>query len=181
MINITTNITEVFSQALDRFKNVDTNKMCREQATTLMAVVKQRVHTQGLDSNGARIGTYSEPYMKVRSGAYENADTYKKGAKAGTNKNSGTFTKGSKAGGSRPKYNRGSDTKVILSLTRQMENDLVIKKIENGWGIGYANLVNFKKSMWSELKYHKKIFNLTSKEREMANDIAEKYIQNATK
>lgn len=153
MIQVTSNMSKVFNTAIERLEGVDTVKMCKEQATTILALVKNRVHIQGQDSNGSQIGTYSTEYLKIRTGT----------------------SKG------KPNYNRGSDPKVILSLTRQMENDFIIKPIENGYGIGYSNVTNFRKSYWAELKYAKKIFSLTAKEHKVAVEIAEKYIANANR
>ena len=102
------------------------DQMLREVATTLAAQVRERVHEQGLDSNGQAIGTYSAGYMVVRTGSYKNAG--KKDAGFATKGKKSVFsikkkkavkTKQSK----RIMYNRSNDTKVILSLTRQMEND----------------------------------------------------------
>lgn len=49
------------------------------------------------------------------------------------------------------KYNRTSDTKMIFSLTRQMENDLGLCandpiKLNDGYGIGFKNPLNAKKA-----------------------------------
>lgn len=54
------------------------------------------------------------------------------------------------------KYNRTSDTKMIFSLTRQMENDLFLVagsnpedvpiKLNDGYGIGFKNPLNAKKA-----------------------------------
>lgn len=51
------------------------------------------------------------------------------------------------------KYNRTSDSKMIFSLTRQMENDLSLSitepiKTEKGYGIGFKNIENMKKALY---------------------------------
>lgn len=181
MINVKSNLGYVINTALEKLNNVDINKMTREQASTLIAVVRDRVHIKGLDSNNSPIGIYTKGYLRLRSGQYGNADVHTRGKKAGKNKNSGTFTKGKNKGSARPRYNRGTSSKVVLSLTRQMENDFIIKPIDGGWGIGFSNVENFKKALWAEGTYHKKIWNLTPEERAQAIKIAERYIEEVIK
>lgn len=164
---------------------IDGNEIARFVAVSMLPVVKDRIHTEGKAADDSQIGTYSPGYMVVRTGAYQNADRVKKGKSKGDLKNSGTYTKGfdtkvfgtivdetSKTGKARPNYNRTSDTKVILSLTRQMENDFSVIDLNNGWGLGYKNGFNYEKSQWAEEKYKKKIFSLSEKEFELATEIA---------
>ncbi|MBN2787421.1 MAG: hypothetical protein JXQ69_03760 [Paludibacteraceae bacterium] len=181
MINVTSNLGNVISTALERLNGVNINMMTREQASTLIGVVRDRVHINGLDSKNAQIGVYTKAYIKLRSGQYSNASIITRGKNSGKNKNAGTYTKGKSIGAARPRYNRGTDSKVILSLTRQMENDMVIMPIDNGWGIGYSNPVNYQKAKWAENTYHKKIWDLTTEERAEAIKIAERYIEEAMK
>ncbi len=56
----------------------------------------------------------------------------------------------------KPPYNRSSDSTIIFSLTRQMENDLFLVagsnpedvpiKLNDGYGIGFKNPLNAKKA-----------------------------------
>lgn len=163
------------------------DQMLREVATTLAAEVRERVHEQGLDSSGQAIGTYSAGYMVVRTGSYKNAGKNDagfatKGKKSvfSIKKKKAVKTKQSK----RIMYNRGSDTKVILSLTRQMENDFStgaknknVSKISGGYGIGWKNEINAKKAEWNETRYKKKIFNLTAEEKDLALKLANEIIK----
>jgi hypothetical protein len=79
------------------------------------------------------------------------------------------------------KYRRTADPKVILSLTRQMENDMGAGAIKtsDGYGIGFKNNFNFKKSQWNEERYKKKIFALTEDEKAKVRIIAEDFINRA--
>ena len=196
---MTSNISVVVSQnlgAIEQLKNPDV--MLRTMATTLTAVIRKRVHEDGLDSNGQQIGTYSKQYMVVRTGAYRNAEKFSRGKNKGkiknaghfTNrvirldKNTGVFTGTEKEGMARAVYNRSGDTKVIASLTRQMENDMAACetdpiKTESGYGIGYKNPFNFDKSQWVEQTYEKPIWKLTQSEEQLAADIAQKFTKNA--
>jgi hypothetical protein len=74
----------------------------------------------------------------------------------------------------RIKENRTSDSKVILSLTRQMEQDFSVVAGENGsYGLGYKNKINFDKAEWLEEKYFKTIFSLTEQEKKLIPKIIE--------
>jgi hypothetical protein len=120
--------------------------------------------------------------MKLRTGNYDNAARYKRGARAGELKQGktsdpGTYTKGVNKGQRRAQYNRDSSTKVIFSLTRQMENDWSIIAIPNGYGLGFKNAENFKKSQWVEKLYNKPVWILSEDEKKLALSIAENYIE----
>lgn len=86
------------------------------------------------------------------------------------------------------KYNRTADPKVILSLTRQMENDFTTgisnpepTKTPDGYGIGFKNPDNFNKSQWNEEKYKKPIYNTTTTEKGQVRKIAEDFINRGIK
>ncbi len=175
-IDIVSNADEVIQLISARLEDINIKELTALQASTIMAEMRKRIHVQGKDSNDTQIGVYTPAYMKVRTGLYSDAKKAKKGVKS-----AGKATKGANKGGERAKYQRGSDTKVILSLTRQMESDMVIIPFENGCGIGYTNETNFKKSQYNEKTYRKNIFNLTKKEREFIFEIGQGYIEEKLK
>lgn len=148
----------------------ETDKLVRTIASTLTGMMRDRVHVQGKDANENQIGTYSPKYMKVRTNDFKSAKIVR-----GVNK-----------GQARKKYNRTSDTKVILSLTRQMENDMAICernpiKIPYGYAIGYQNDFNFEKLTWLEKKYKKQILTKLSKnEEEVKDEIVNNYLNDRT-
>lgn len=194
MITTRTNTIQVLGKLTARInslKNVD--QLLRTLATNTRASMKHRIHVEGKDSNGNQIGTYSAPYMKVRTGDFLNADTFSKGVNKGKRKNSGTFTDAvidfdantgvfsgdEKAGKARPNYNRSDDTTVVISLTRQMENDMVVVATAKGYGIGYNNVENAKKVGYVENTYKKPIFKMTKEEKESNRETARLFIKNA--
>lgn len=197
MIKIKTNINKVVEVNIAALKQLaDTDKMLRTAATTVLPMMKKRIHEEGKDADGSQIGTYSKGYMKVRTGNFSNATRVTKGANKGKlkdagvftdrtirlNKNTGVFTGEEKVGKQRPRYNRTSDTKVILSLTRQMENDMKVIPLKSGsYGIGYSNSINYDKSQWCEETYNKKgkIFSLSADEISAVNTIANEFVNNA--
>lgn len=157
MINYSSNINVVVNKTLDKIKELQNNPdpLLRTVALTVMPELRHRVHVDGKDSEGNQIGTYSPGYMKVRTGNYR---------------------KPPKPGVTRPNYHRTADTKVVASLTRQMENDLNVVATENGYGIGYLNPFNFQKSQWVEETYKKPILSkLTDGEEKLASDTANQF------
>ena len=131
---------------------VGADKLTRAVASTQFANMKRRIHNEGKDSDGNDIGTYSPSYLKYRQVGYKGT-VYTKGP-----------NKGESRGEKNKKPNRTSDPKVVLSLTRQMESDMNIFRIQNGWAIGYQTDLSFDKSQWNEHTYGKKIFDATQKE-----------------
>lgn len=142
----------------------ETDKLLRTIASTLTGLMRDRVHVQGKDANDTQIGTYSPAYMKVRLNQYK----------------SPKIVRGVNKGQARKKYNRTADTKVILSLTKQMENDMSICeknpiKTSYGYAIGYQNDTNMEKLTNLELKYNKKILTKLSKHEE---DVTDEIVKN---
>jgi len=180
MLTVATNINAVISSELAKLSRFDAIQVCKAQAVATVAMFRDRIHQEGKAADGSQIGTYSTGYMKVRTGNYGNSGTYSRGKNAGKNKDSGTYSRGAKQGTARQKYNRTNDTKVILSLTRQMENDLTVIPTAAGFGVGYNNSLNLDKALWAEKTYRKKIFSLTADEREKVLGIAKTAIDNAT-
>lgn len=68
------------------------------------------------------------------------------------------------------KFNRTSDPKTIISLTRQLENDYSVVRTPLGYGVGFNNTFNYKKADWVEHIKKKKIFNPTQDEVNAAID-----------
>ncbi len=156
MIGYTSNISRAVRLQVNQLNDLaQGDQLLRTIAFAVLPELKRRVHVDGKDSNGNQIGTYSAPYMVLRTGAYKK------------------FSK------DRPKYNRTADTKVIASLTRQMENDLSVIPVGKGYGIGYNNPLNYQKSQWVEQTYKKKIWALTEGEKELIVTVANEFISNA--
>ncbi len=163
-------------------EKVDIMPLLIDCASTSLASIKTRVFENGIDSNGTQIGTYSEAYMKVRTGNYPETRL-----KSGKNKGqfrkkktkdgqAGYFTKGINKGLPRPRYNRSNDTKVVASLTREMENDMKLIVGENDAAIGFSNEHNFNKSQWVENTYDKDIWELTVEEDAKIDELIHDFI-----
>lgn len=77
------------------------------------------------------------------------------------------------------KYNRSKDTKIIVSLTRQLENDWSVIATNSGYGIGFLNPFNFQKARWVEQNKGKKIFSLSPSEQQYVNDRVNQLVKDA--
>lgn len=76
-------------------------------------------------------------------------------------------------------YKRREETKIIVSLTRQLENDWNLIATQRGYGAGFLNPFNLQKARWVEQGQDKRIFNLTQKEREYALNKLRELIRSA--
>jgi len=82
----------------------------------------------------------------------------------------------------RQKYHqRTKDTKVIVSLTRQLENDWAVVATKNGYGVGFKNKFNLQKARWVEQIKDKNIFSLAGNELTHAKDLLTSLTNNALK
>lgn len=147
MIEFSTNLAEVSTAMLKKLGSIDIDKLTRIQATSLMAAIRKRVHTDGIATDGRPIGKYSKSYLKY----------------------------------TRPKYGRTEGSKVVLSLTRTMENGMVLFPIERGTAIGYSTPELLQRALWQENRPSygsRAIFQPTEQEKEMCVQIARDYIAN---
>lgn len=168
-ITIKSNLSQVAGIIQDKLNKLkDRELLLRPVAFAMIDQITKRIHIEGKASDGQAIGTYSPGYLAVRTGIFKSNDAYKSGANKGKTKPTGVFTKGKNKGSSRPNYNRSSDSTVIISLTRQLENDYAAIATDKGYGIGFLNAHNYDKSQWVQETYRKKIFDLTAAETDYA-------------
>lgn len=163
MITITTNMGDVLELIKVKLNNINGQRICMAMANHAIGDMRKRIHVEGKDSNNSQIGTYSDGYMKVRT------DNFK----------SDVYTRGKKKSEKRILYNRNEGTKVIASLTREMENTMKVFPLENGAGIGWDDKHNFDKSEWVEETYGKNIYQLTSDELSNVKRVAYEEVEKA--
>lgn len=77
------------------------------------------------------------------------------------------------------KYNRSGDTKVIVALTSQLENDWAVIATDSGYAVGFNNPFNLQKARWVEEIKGKAIFSLTTEEQQFVNERFQELINNA--
>jgi len=178
MITVRTNTAEIIGKLLGKVQSLNnTDKLLRTIATNARAEMKHRIHVDGLAKDGNPIGEYSPEYMKVRTGRFNNSTKISRGTKEGQNKDAGIYTRGEKKGTQRTRFNRTNDTRVVISLTRQMENDLVVVSTSKGYGLGYNNKENALKVGYVENTYNKKIFGFTQSEKESLRTTARAFVK----
>lgn len=78
----------------------------------------------------------------------------------------------------RKKHQRSDDRKVIVSLTRQLENDWSVIATSRGYGIGFKNPFNLQKARWVEVQKGV-IFSLTAGENKYASDLINQLTRDA--
>ncbi len=79
------------------------------------------------------------------------------------------------------KYNRSSDTKIIVSLTRQLENDWSVIATGRGYGVGFLNPFNLQKARWVEENKNVQIFSLSKSEENKLSEIIAENVSNVLK
>lgn len=195
-LTITTNISEVVTKLGKDFQTIfNKDYLLRPVAIEVIPLMTERIHKDGEASDGSQIGTYSKGYLALRSGQFRNSEKFSRGAKKGKTKNAGFTTKQRVAtpfGKSkyvyqdisadkikREQYNRGTDPKVIVSLTRQLENNWSVLETTNGYGIGFTNPFNAEKLGWVEEAKGKVIRELTTSELDYAFDRIDELITDA--
>jgi hypothetical protein len=150
------NVANEIKGLVDRINNaIRDEKFKRIALTTTLAIQKQRIYVQGLDSKGSQIGTYSKKPASIskKNQARNTGKTYFPGG----------YSEYHAAIG------KGGD-KVVLRNTDQEMMDYGL--IQNGqeFGFGFQNSLNAEKAGWHVDKYKKEIHALTDKEIELTVD-----------
>jgi hypothetical protein len=143
MITVKSNINVVagkIKKQIELLKNKE--YLLRPVAIEVIPLMTERIHQKGDASDGGQIGTYSSGYLKLRE--------------RGSKKQQIPI--------------RGSDPKVIVSLTRKLEQDWAVIATQNGYGIGFLNPLSLQKARWVEEKKGKTIFSLSKSEQQYAID-----------
>lgn len=79
------------------------------------------------------------------------------------------------------KYNRSSDTKIIVSLTRQLENNWSVIATDKGYGVGFLNPFNLQKARWVEQNKGVKIFSLSPSEEKKLSQVIQELVTDVLK
>lgn len=129
----------------------------------------------------ARLQKIRNPEYLLRPVAFDAIDLMTKrihiDGKDSSDNHIGDYSKGYMR--TRDKAGRMEGKKVVISLTRQLENDYAVIPVGEGYGIGFLNDLNFKKSQWVEATYKKKIFALTERENDFAIERVNELVEDA--
>ena len=79
----------------------------------------------------------------------------------------------------REEYRRGKDTKVIVSLTRKLEQDWQVIATIKGYGIGFNSPTNRDKARWVEAQKKRIIFNLSEPEKQYIRERIQELVNGA--
>lgn len=164
-------------------QKLDIKELLRPVAEDLLSEMQHRIHVEGKGENDQPIGSYSNQYLKFRNGAYKNS----------LKNDAGFFTKGKNAvydiktkkaiklkntkenkhlgDTMREHYKRGWDPKIVVSLSRALEEDWSVVPTDRGWGIGFKNIHNAQKMRWVEERKGKSIAAPTEGETQYAIDM----------
>lgn len=143
MAAVTTNLQIVIREIKSNFEKLFNKEyLLRPLAIEVIPLMKERIHVDGVSSDGSPIGEYSNGYMAAR-------------AKAG----------------------RGESRKVIVALTSELERDWQPIATDNGYGIGFNNILNVKKARWVEEAKGTIIFNLSSDEKKYISERIDELIK----
>lgn len=74
MLDVNVKIGAKLAQLGTTLSELDANKLATLQASTLLAVMRTRIHVDGLASDGQPIGIYSPAYLKRRAKAGRGTD-----------------------------------------------------------------------------------------------------------
>lgn len=77
------------------------------------------------------------------------------------------------------KFSRTGDQKIIVSLTRQLENDWAVIATDNGYGVGFNNSFNLQKARWVEENKSQRIFSLSESEQSHALTVIQERVKQA--
>ena len=139
ILNISTKLNAALKS--DRAKRVAIN--------TVLTVHKKRIFQDGLDADGARIGTYSTNPIEIPK--------KKQARNTGKTKFAGGYSEYKTAIGKNPGY-------VNLQNFGQMMADYGLMQAGPDFGLGYQNQLNYDKSIWLQDKYDKQIFHHSQSE-----------------
>lgn len=77
------------------------------------------------------------------------------------------------------KFSRTPDKKIIVSLTRQLENDWSVIPTQKGYGVGFLNSLNLQKARWVEKNKGQKIFSLSQAEQDHSLTLIQELVKQA--
>lgn len=145
-----------------------------------MASIRLKVNTDG--SLGERIQQAVNPEYLLRPICFDIIELMKKRIHI-----DGVATNGSPIGTysdsylalRAKKFSRSGDKKVIVSLTRQLENDWAVIATPKGYGVGFLNSFNLQKARYVEANKAKKIFSLSAAETEYVIETASDLVKAA--
>lgn len=132
---------------------------------TTLNSFKKRIFTNGLDTNGAAIGSYSEKPISVSKKAFVKKSSFTPSSKSGK-------TMSLKNGYKELKQVQGlKSDKVNLVYTGDLKESVVSQKKGTGYAIGFSDKNNSEKAGQLESNYNKTIFRFSENEKLKMNQM----------
>lgn len=126
---------------------------------TTVNSLKKRIFTNGLDSKGSDIGTYSEEPISASKKAFIKKSSFSATSKSGK-------TMKLKSGYKELKQVQGlKSEKVNLVYSGDLKESVTAQKKGTGYAIGFSDKNNSEKAENLEKKYNKNIFQLSEDEK----------------
>ena len=118
---------------------------------------KPRIFRDGFDAKGARIGTYSTKKISIskKDQARQTGQTVFEGGYAEY----------------KSKIGKNPGFVNLRNFDQMMMDYGLIVNPDNTFGFGFQNDKNYEKSQWAELKYGKKIFDLSNYETKVLTEV----------
>lgn len=143
MITITTNINEQIKKAIhDKVVQINPEKIAREAALDVVALISDRVQQRGEKTNGEKITTSS-------------------------NKTTGAYSK--YYGIKRKKSGRETDY-IDLTFSGDMMGDFITAPIDGGAEVGFKGKLSSDKAEWNEARFGE-LFSLSDSEQELIGKV----------
>ena len=183
---INSNITKVMSglsAKLTELSESDAKNIIRTIATSMNGIISERIHEQGLDANGGKIGNYDtkpiyvNPNVATRKFPAEGKTGKTKFISTGLPHKTKYFAGGYNEFKTQVGKNIGS---VNLNLSGQMNNQFTVIATKDGYGLGWADENIFARARFFETKkYNKTIWGVTESEGEIINEIVNNAVNDA--
>lgn len=193
MIRVKTNIGPVISSLNGKISSFlpgaeNYDGLLRTVATSMIGVVKTRIHEEGKASDGNIIGEYSTKPLYIGSSA--NPGNKKLFGKPVGKTGKTEFASGKKKGQSHTsKYYKGGYKQfkteigrnqlgtVNLSLSGQLNKQMNVQPTSKGYGYGWPDTEKLKRAIALEKKYNKQIWALTEEEKVQVIEISQNYVK----
>lgn len=193
MIRVKTNINSVISSLNGKISSFlpgaeNYDGLLRTVATSMIGVVKTRIHEQGKAADDNIIGEYSTKPLYI--GSSGNPGSKKLFGKPVGKTGKSEFASGKKKGQPHTsKYYSGGYKQfkteigrnqlgtVNLSLSGQLNNQLNVQPTSRGYGYGWPDTEKLRRAIGLEKKYRKKIWALTEEERLQVIQISQNYVK----
>lgn len=176
MITVTTNLNQIAAEILAEIEPEKQLNAIRVGALSMLALVRSRIHQDGLASDGNKIGDYSTSPIYISASANPGRSFAPNTGKTGRDRFADGRPHKSKyfSGGYsqfKTEIGRNELGSVNLSLSGQLDNQLQLIETNSGYGYGWQDTEKLERAEALESKYSKEIWMLTDSEIDQYADI----------